>query len=276
MQLWLFDFVQPCIACMILCIASWCLPARSCVRIVTHMQRSTWLVPPLAQDQASKDTRSAARSGKPDDGDAAPLGPLLSRLPARARGALLTAVWALGTIGVSSTSYIATRTSGNLADCATEHGIQTIITARPARLPHARGCGGCKHRSLACVASAACSCAHQLCLGLEVLCLRLRTDCHWLSRPLKSAGSCPAALLHSGGCSALVLSCSWAGCRSQCHPPGLLLSLFRTRSCSSSASITRTPRRRFAACPVSRALTRRLASRRAQSRWRAGPTTTCC
>ena len=57
--------------------------------------------------------------------------PVMSRLPARARGALLTAVWALGTIGVSSTSYIATRTSGNLADCATEHGIQTIITARP-------------------------------------------------------------------------------------------------------------------------------------------------
>lgn len=80
------------------------------------------------QDQASKDTRSAAKSGKPEDEDAAPLVPLLSRLPARARGALLTSVWTLGTIGVSSTSYIATRTSGNLADCATEHGIGTILT----------------------------------------------------------------------------------------------------------------------------------------------------
>ncbi len=95
------------------------------------MQRPVCPVLPPVQDQASKDTRSAARSGKPDDQEAAPLVPLLSRLPARARGALLTGVWALGTIGVTSTSYIATRTSGNLADCATEHGIGTIITARP-------------------------------------------------------------------------------------------------------------------------------------------------
>lgn len=71
--------------------------------------------------------------------------PLVSRLPPRARGALLTAVWALGTIGVSGTSYIATRTSGNLADCATEHGIQTIITARPLLLPRAPGSGCRKH-----------------------------------------------------------------------------------------------------------------------------------
>ncbi len=83
-----------------------------------------------AQDQASKDTRSAASSGRPDDDSASPLTPALSRLPPRARGGLLTAVWAVGTIGVSSTSYIATRTSGNLADCANEHGINTILTVR--------------------------------------------------------------------------------------------------------------------------------------------------
>jgi len=82
------------------------------------------------QDQASKDTRSAASSGRPDDDSASPLTPALSRLPPRARGGLLTAVWAVGTIGVSSTSYIATRTSGNLADCANEHGINTILTVR--------------------------------------------------------------------------------------------------------------------------------------------------
>ena len=46
------------------------------------------------------------------------------------RGSIITLVWALSTMAVSSVSYVATRTSGNLADCSQEHVIVNILKAR--------------------------------------------------------------------------------------------------------------------------------------------------
>ena len=45
------------------------------------------------------------------------------------RGSIITLVWALSTMAVSSVSYVATRTSGNLADCSQEHVIVNILKA---------------------------------------------------------------------------------------------------------------------------------------------------
>lgn len=45
------------------------------------------------------------------------------------RGSIITVVWALSTMAVSSVSYVLTRTSGNLADCSQEHVIVNILKA---------------------------------------------------------------------------------------------------------------------------------------------------
>ena len=42
---------------------------------------------------------------------------------------MITLFWALSTMAVSSVSYVATRTSGNLADCSQEHVIMNILKA---------------------------------------------------------------------------------------------------------------------------------------------------
>ena len=58
----------------------------------------------------------------------------------------ITAFWALCTCAVSSVSYVATRTSGNMADCSQEHTIMTILAVR---LAHPLVSGGTLARRVA-------------------------------------------------------------------------------------------------------------------------------
>ena len=60
---------------------------------------------------------------------ARPETPVLAPCLCSVRGSLITVLWALSTMAVSSVSYVATRTSGNLADCSQEHVIMNILKA---------------------------------------------------------------------------------------------------------------------------------------------------
>ena len=46
----------------------------------------------------------------------------------RMRSAVITSFWAFSTIAVTSISYVATRTSGNLSDTMAEHSIASILS----------------------------------------------------------------------------------------------------------------------------------------------------